>query len=63
MSRNLKTLECERCSREVTNVSIDAVSVLCWSCSMKNTTYYEKPDGSPDTEELSEVTRDNREGD
>jgi hypothetical protein len=58
MSKTLKTMECDRCCREVHKVSLEAVSVLCWLCSMKNTTYYEKPDGSPDSEQLPESSGD-----
>ena len=57
MSKTLKTLECDRCCREVDKVSLDAVTVLCWLCSMKNTTYYENPDGSPDSKQLPEPPR------
>lgn len=62
MSKSLKTLECNRCGIEVHKVSLEAVTVLCWLCSMKNISLYEKPDGSTDTTELSETTRNNREG-
>jgi hypothetical protein len=54
MSKTLKTMECDRCSREVEKVSLDAVSVLCWLCSMKTINDYEKPDGSPNSEQLPE---------
>lgn len=56
MPKNCKTLECERCGMEVTNVSLDAVSVLCWKCSLKliNKNVDETINGTTNTEELSE---------
>jgi len=63
MSKSLKSLDCERCGIEVPKVSLDAVQVLCWLCSMKNTSYYENPDGDTNTNQLSETSEFDRDGD
>jgi hypothetical protein len=63
MSKSLKSLDCSRCGIEVPKVSLDAVQVLCWLCSMKNTSYYENPDGETDSRKLPENTEFDRHGD